>query len=101
MKKAFDPISGLFIPTSEQLLTPNPASVYVRENHLAYFHFLGKMLGVAIFNVSSFVDCKCMKGVVSSDQCLNIFCDHLVFTGYSGGAAVCRGVFEYASGKTK
>jgi ubiquitin-protein ligase E3 C len=52
MKAAFDPIYGLFIPTSEQLLTPNPASVYVMPNHLHYFNFFGKMLGVAMYNVS-------------------------------------------------
>jgi ubiquitin-protein ligase E3 C len=53
MKAAFDPIYGLFVPTTEQLLTPNPASAYVATNHLQLFNFFGKMLGVAIYNVSN------------------------------------------------
>jgi ubiquitin-protein ligase E3 C len=49
-KAAFDPSFGLFVPTSGQLVTPNPRSVDVLgQKHLAYFHFVGKMLGKALY----------------------------------------------------
>lgn len=51
-KEAFSPTYGLFIPTSHQLLTPNPASGQLGSNHLRYFHFVGKMLGKAVYEVS-------------------------------------------------
>eukprot|EP01036_Dinobryon_divergens_P023528 gene23528-31881_t len=47
-KAAFDPMFGLFLPTSGQLLTPNPAS-HIITNHLQYFQFIGKMLGKALY----------------------------------------------------
>lgn len=50
-KAAFNPQFGLFIPTSHQLLTPNPASAAVGSNHLKYFHFIGKILGKAVYEV--------------------------------------------------
>ena len=50
-KAAFDPMFGLFIPTSSQLLSPNPAS-HIVPNHLQYFNFIGKMLGKALYEVS-------------------------------------------------
>ncbi len=53
MKSAFDPLAGLFIPNSDELLTPNPASGIAVEDHLKYFNFFGKMLGIAVYNVSS------------------------------------------------
>lgn len=51
-KAAFDPMFGLFLPTSGQLLTPNPAS-HIVSNHLQYFHFIGKMLGKALYEVAT------------------------------------------------
>ena len=42
---------GLFLPTSGQLLTPNPAS-HIVTNHVQYFHFIGKMLGKALYEVA-------------------------------------------------
>lgn len=51
ISQAFDPLYGLFQVTSEHLLLPNPASYLVGEEHLQYFHFFGKMLGVAMHNV--------------------------------------------------
>lgn len=50
MKAAFDPIYGLFVPNSDQLLTPNPASSLILTSHLPYMNFLGKMMGIAIYN---------------------------------------------------
>lgn len=50
-KSAFNPKSGLFKPTSSQLLTPNPQSLVV-EDHLQYFNFIGKILGKALYEVS-------------------------------------------------
>jgi ubiquitin-protein ligase E3 C len=77
LKAAFDPALGLFSNTSGQLLVPNPASSHsayplcfaVSEmdgtlcysvdgegpnpshTHLSFFHFLGKMLGKALYEV--------------------------------------------------
>lgn len=53
-KAAFNPQFGLFLPTSHQLLTPNPASSVMGANHLRYFHFIGKILGKAVYEVSRF-----------------------------------------------
>lgn len=47
---AFDPLSGLFLSTSQQLLAPNPASGAIAENHRQYFYFFGKMLGLAVYH---------------------------------------------------
>lgn len=52
IKEAFDVKCGWFIPTSEQLLTPNPASSTESPRHLDWYFFLGKLLGVAVYNVS-------------------------------------------------
>jgi hypothetical protein len=51
-KTAYDPSVGFFLPTSHQLLTPNPSSSLLGESHLSYFNYIGKMLGKAIFDVS-------------------------------------------------
>jgi hypothetical protein len=47
---AFDPQYGLFMVTSDQLLCPDPTSLLVREDHLKYFHFIGRMLGMAMYH---------------------------------------------------
>ncbi len=49
IKEVFDPAYGLFRGTSSQLLVPNPDSAYYHEEHLEIFHFIGKMLGKAMF----------------------------------------------------
>ena len=52
-KAAFSPDFGLFVPTSHQLLTANPASaIAVGSQHLQYFNFIGKMLGKALYEVN-------------------------------------------------
>jgi ubiquitin-protein ligase E3 C len=63
-KTAFDPKQGLFLTTSKNLITPNPASSVETvvsgladnprnggggDTHLAYFTFLGKVLGKALY----------------------------------------------------
>jgi len=70
-KAAFSPDFGLFVPTSHQLLTPSPDSASaggsggtgsssgggsggegsVGENHLKYLHFIGRILGKAVYEV--------------------------------------------------
>jgi hypothetical protein len=52
-KEAFSPSCGLFIPTSHQLLTPNPSSAMMGSNHLRYFNFVGKILGKSLYEVST------------------------------------------------
>jgi len=51
-KSAFHPSAGLFVLTSEQLLTPNPASSLVNEDSLELYHLFGKVLGKAVYEVS-------------------------------------------------
>jgi len=48
-KQAFSPTYGLFLPTSHQLLTPNPSSGLMGSNHLRYFNFVGKILGKSLY----------------------------------------------------
>ena len=50
IKHAFDPISGLFTLNEDQLFLPNPGSGIALENHLQYFNFVGKMLGICMYN---------------------------------------------------
>jgi ubiquitin-protein ligase E3 C len=52
-KQAFDPMFGLFVPTTAQMLTPNPTSSLSQPRHLQYFQFIGKMLGKALYEVDS------------------------------------------------
>ena len=51
--RAFDPNYGLFLPTSDQLLYPNPNSAAApcpREaDHLILFEFIGRVLGKALY----------------------------------------------------
>ncbi|KAG2624787.1 E3 ubiquitin-protein ligase UPL6-like isoform X1 [Panicum virgatum] len=48
-RAAFDVQYGLFKETADHLLYPNPASGLVHELHLQYFHFLGSLLGKAMY----------------------------------------------------
>ncbi|XP_078443992.1 ubiquitin protein ligase 6 isoform X2 [Wolffia australiana] len=49
IREAFDIQYGLFKETADHLLYPNPGSALVREQHLQFFHFLGTLLGKAMF----------------------------------------------------
>lgn len=57
-KAAFTPAFGLFASTSHQLLTPSPDSSVSRatggvgEQHLKYLHFIGRILGKAVYEVT-------------------------------------------------
>ncbi|XXG80443.1 hypothetical protein AAC387_Pa09g1306 [Persea americana] len=48
-RAAFDVQYGLFKETTDHLLYPNPGSGLVHERHLQFFHFLGSLLGKAMF----------------------------------------------------
>ncbi|KAL5661640.1 hypothetical protein ACJX0J_028765, partial [Zea mays] len=48
-RAAFDVQYGLFKETADHLLYPNPGSGLVHELHLQYFHFLGSLLGKAMY----------------------------------------------------
>uniref|UniRef100_A0A1D1YSC8 HECT-type E3 ubiquitin transferase n=1 Tax=Anthurium amnicola TaxID=1678845 RepID=A0A1D1YSC8_9ARAE len=48
-REAFDVQYGLFKETTDHLLYPNPGSGLVHEQHLQFFHFLGSLLGKAMF----------------------------------------------------
>lgn len=48
-RAAFDMQYGLFKETTDHLLYPNPASGMIHEQHLQFFHFLGIILGKAMF----------------------------------------------------
>nr|XP_029118823.1 E3 ubiquitin-protein ligase UPL6 isoform X2 [Elaeis guineensis] len=46
---AFDVQYGLFKETADHLLYPNPGSGLIHEQHLQFFHFLGSLLGKAMY----------------------------------------------------
>jgi len=48
---AFDPIRGLFTETHDKRLVPNPNAKNYYDNHLALFHFLGKVIGKAMYEM--------------------------------------------------
>lgn len=48
-RAAFDVQYGLFKETTDHLLFPNPGSGLIHEQHLQFFHFLGTVLGKAMF----------------------------------------------------
>ncbi|KAL6343864.1 hypothetical protein AAG906_027635 [Vitis piasezkii] len=48
-RAAFDVQYGLFKETADHLLYPNPGSGMIHEQHLQFFHFLGTVLGKAMF----------------------------------------------------
>ncbi|CAD5172340.1 unnamed protein product [Musa acuminata subsp. malaccensis] len=49
IQAAFDVQYGLFKETPNHLLYPNPGSALVHEQHLQFFHFLGTLLGKAMY----------------------------------------------------
>ncbi|DBB12911.1 TPA: hypothetical protein ACH3X3_005665 [Trebouxia sp. C0006] len=49
VKEGFDPNAALFKATSDNRLYPNPAAQALVPNALAYFEFLGRMLGKAMY----------------------------------------------------
>ncbi|KAK9829627.1 hypothetical protein WJX72_006957 [[Myrmecia] bisecta] len=49
VKHGFDPNVGLFKATSDNRLYPNPAAQQAAQDALAYFEFLGRMLGKALY----------------------------------------------------
>ncbi|THU67840.1 hypothetical protein C4D60_Mb05t28930 [Musa balbisiana] len=49
IQAAFDVQFGLFKETPDHLLYPNPGSALVHEQHLQFFHFLGTLLGKAMY----------------------------------------------------
>ena len=51
-KEIFHPNFGLFVPTSHQFLTPNPASGRISSEYLNYYNFIGKLLGKSLYEVS-------------------------------------------------
>ena len=51
VKEGFDPNAALFKPTSDNRLYPNPAAQGLVPNALAFFEFLGRMLGKAMYEV--------------------------------------------------
>ncbi|XP_058077263.1 E3 ubiquitin-protein ligase UPL6 isoform X2 [Magnolia sinica] len=48
-RAAFDVQYGLFKETTDHLLYPNPGSGLIHDRHLQFFHFLGSVLGKAMF----------------------------------------------------
>jgi len=50
IKACFDPAYAIFVPTTAQLLVPNPSSEVVDPHrHLELFYFFGTMLGKAMY----------------------------------------------------
>lgn len=49
LKTCFDPNRGFFRTTQDRLLYPNPASELLVENYLKHFHFIGRILGKALY----------------------------------------------------
>lgn len=52
VREGFDPQRGLFKATSNNCLYPNPDARHVEPHALAYFEFLGRMVGKALYEVS-------------------------------------------------
>ncbi len=57
VKEGFDPNAALFKATSDNRLYPNPAAQALVPNALAYFEFLGRMLGKAMYEVCCLIIC--------------------------------------------
>eukprot|EP00397_Hematodinium_sp_SG-2012_P006221 GEMP01006249.1.p1 GENE.GEMP01006249.1~~GEMP01006249.1.p1 ORF type:complete len:844 (+),score=130.15 GEMP01006249.1:29-2560(+) len=50
-RTAFDPTFGLFMETHDKRLVPNPNAKYHHEEYLRLFHFLGKVVAKAIYEM--------------------------------------------------
>ncbi|RKP36779.1 HECT-domain-containing protein [Dimargaris cristalligena] len=48
-REAFDPNYGYFLHTSDQLLYPNPHAYAKQSSQLAYYAFLGRIMGKALY----------------------------------------------------
>ena len=73
VKEGFDPNAGLFKATSDNRLYPNPQAQGLVPNALAYFEFLGQMLGKALYEVVTIavftLFCTCAR-CVQCKSCL-------------------------------
>nr|CAH7736321.1 unnamed protein product [Callosobruchus chinensis] len=49
LKTAFDPNRGFFLMTADNMLYPNPNVHLIVENFMEHFHFVGRLVGKAIF----------------------------------------------------
>ncbi|XP_050309699.1 ubiquitin-protein ligase E3C isoform X2 [Anthonomus grandis grandis] len=49
LKTAFDPNRGFFLMTADNTLYPNPNVHLIVENFAEHYHFIGKLVGKAIF----------------------------------------------------
>ncbi|XP_068726665.1 ubiquitin-protein ligase E3C-like [Montipora capricornis] len=68
LKAGFDPNIGFFKSTHERLLYPNPQAGILANDYLKHYHFLGRMLGKALYEnmmvelpFASFFLCKLLS----------------------------------------
>lgn len=68
LKAGFDPNIGFFKSTHERLLYPNPQAAILAKDYLKHYHFLGRMLGKALYEnmlvelpFASFFLCKLLS----------------------------------------
>lgn len=68
LKAGFDPNIGFFKSTHERLLHPNPQAAILARDYLKHYHFLGRMLGKALYEnmlvelpFASFFLCKLLS----------------------------------------
>lgn len=68
LKAGFDPNIGFFKATHERLLYPKPEAAILERNYLKHYHFLGRMLGKALYEnmlvelpFASFFLCKLLS----------------------------------------
>ncbi|CAH3047243.1 unnamed protein product [Porites evermanni] len=68
LKAGFDPKIGFFKSTHERLLYPNPQAAILARDYLKHYHFLGRMLGKALYEnmlvelpFASFFSCKLLS----------------------------------------
>ena len=54
VKEGFDPRNGLFLTTSDNRLYPNPRAADTNPDAPAYFEFLGRVVGKALYEVKLF-----------------------------------------------
>jgi ubiquitin-protein ligase E3 B len=66
IKRVFDPSLNLFRVTGEERLYPSTTSK-MQDNHLQLFEFVGRMLGKAVYEVITLIDCMWVLGL--TPQC--------------------------------